>query len=591
MVDGLSIYMLGGMVRSIGPGAGILLIMSCFLYSGPQIVDADHQAEAMWYIGEGLQENMQFKYAIQTSDLKGIGDYNMTILFDDMKSDNWLTYFEVLANGSVTDAADIVLHGSNLSPLLNQSMTAAMQSHMKIYMNSVQLIGELAPKTEPRNLLASSWGGLACEGCPRIQPHDQENITVKAGTFNATLITYGERLRVWVVDGFPYPVKGVNKEFGSPSERTTYSFELLEVTYGVPENHFRKEVDKSSSEEQREPRIFGTVGATNCPSIGGILTNDFTDRSKSQKLPLCKLHEDVYFLIAPAYHGICPEIVGQWTDPVTGIEYMVPTPCDVPRSCDPEQSHNIFRIDALEVSRIQVFDSTGNQHNLTSKVNGITCGVNFSFESKKLELLVKGVPNTETHLEVDVPVRLLSGNYSMLVDGVSVPFKIVLPSLNDIPDTASLEQYRLKFASEQQFDRMIELIEKGYTKSYGVTFFVTDEIAAADAVKSAGGTVIYGANNTDMAANVPIRGIAVLGEHYAIDNIRIDGTLLRDDVQEVALIESTFSFPDEPSPLAERRIELIGTSVVPEFPVGVFGVATALLVTLILTTRWSIRQN
>jgi hypothetical protein len=178
---------------------------------------------------------MLVTYDIQRNENEHEKRYNLTVSFDG-KNENgdWLSEFEILDNEALL-VTEAVLRHTDLHPILIADNSSLLNPYVNDYIQSIKFLGFFSDKREPRDLEVSSWGGLACEGCPRVRPHELETISVPAGTFNATLVDYGVSFSIWVLDDFPYPIKGAIHKSSSPSNSVGYSFELLEATVdGVP---------------------------------------------------------------------------------------------------------------------------------------------------------------------------------------------------------------------------------------------------------------------------------------------------------------------------------------------------------------------
>jgi hypothetical protein len=181
-------------------------------------------------LGEGIQEQMLVTYDIHRNETGNVKRYNLTVSLDG-KNENgdWLSELKIVDNASLL-ATEVVLRDSDLHPIWMSDKSSLLNPYVNDYIQSIKFLGFFSDKKEPRDLEASSWGGLACEGCPRVRPYGLETVSVPAGEFNATLVDYGVFFSIWVLDDFPYPIKGIIHPSNSPSGNVGYSFELLEAT-------------------------------------------------------------------------------------------------------------------------------------------------------------------------------------------------------------------------------------------------------------------------------------------------------------------------------------------------------------------------
>lgn len=190
-----------------------------------------------WYLGEGAKENMQLKYRIERNETDSSRQYNLTVTFIEHKDNgDWLAAFQIAENMTAI-RTDVILGQSDLYPLKVLENSTDLVPYVKDYTQSIQLLGTFTSKRFAHSLHAGDWGGFACEGCPHLRPLTDNAISVPGGIFNATLINYASELNIWVVDEFPYPIKG---EF-YPSAKLSYTFELLSASVnGVPIPEFEQ---------------------------------------------------------------------------------------------------------------------------------------------------------------------------------------------------------------------------------------------------------------------------------------------------------------------------------------------------------------
>ena len=181
----------------------------------------------LWYLGEGATENMKLKYRVQYIDTNNGRPFYMTILFKEHeRSGDWLVNLQILDN--VTELGeDIVAGESDLSPLqILGSNSTLIKTYIDAYSHTLQYLAVYAPEVHPKSLLTDTWGKLACVGCPVPKLHSPEIISVSAGTFNTTVFYFGQRLNIWILDDFPYPVKGIAYT-DLANSTVIFSYELL----------------------------------------------------------------------------------------------------------------------------------------------------------------------------------------------------------------------------------------------------------------------------------------------------------------------------------------------------------------------------
>ena len=232
--------------KSIG---AIIAIISLILFlrstiqpdSFSAIAQNDDPTVGLWYVGEGLTRNMQLMYRLQYFDTNNGRPFDVTILFKEQnEARDWLTNFQIVLDNGTKLETDVLLKESDLSPTKILDNLSSTKTYIDAYSHTLQFLGAFGTRDFPVSLRVSSWGGLACEGCPKIQLRSPEKITIGAGIFNTTLIYYGQRLDIWVLDDFPYPLKGLLYT-GSANSTLVYSYELLEATVnGIPIPEFEQ---------------------------------------------------------------------------------------------------------------------------------------------------------------------------------------------------------------------------------------------------------------------------------------------------------------------------------------------------------------
>jgi hypothetical protein len=108
------------------------------------------------------------------------------------------------------------------------------------YRGSLQWLEAFTTQSQPLSLNAPSWGKIAAIGGEEVKPMGKESVTVPAGTYDDTTVVGWHRgqvdNKIWILDGFPYPVKAETfADVTSGTPPTLFRFELLETGMGRPE--------------------------------------------------------------------------------------------------------------------------------------------------------------------------------------------------------------------------------------------------------------------------------------------------------------------------------------------------------------------
>jgi len=215
-----------------------------------------YAADDLWYIGEGVSQNMYVKYQIQEFYTADRQPFMMTIYFKEKDPDgNWIAPTWVEYNDHVYEGT--LKLGSNLARLAGgDGVPSEMNQFLGGYDRSLQWLEAFTQQEQPKSLGASSWGKPACSGCDEIKPIGKEAVTVPAGTYNTTLVGWNMRQvenKLWIANEFPYPVKAQtygNATTGVPP--TQFMFDLIETGTGEPVIKIASDIPKSPLERQTD---------------------------------------------------------------------------------------------------------------------------------------------------------------------------------------------------------------------------------------------------------------------------------------------------------------------------------------------------
>jgi hypothetical protein len=196
-----------------------------------------------WYPGEGIRQDMYVKYRIQDFDTNNRQPYTLTLYFQQQDQDgNWIVPATVETNGRVLQGT--LKLSESMSPLAGGEVPQEMTDFIGGYQNSLIWLDAASSLFEPKSLTAASWGQIAAIGGQEVKPAGNQQVQFPgaqslcgAPSCDATLISWrkGVDSRVWVVNGFPFPVKAETyADVTTPPQPIQYSFELLETGSGQP---------------------------------------------------------------------------------------------------------------------------------------------------------------------------------------------------------------------------------------------------------------------------------------------------------------------------------------------------------------------
>jgi hypothetical protein len=202
-----------------------------------------YAADDLWYVGEGVKQDMYVKYRIQELDTVGDNPYNMTIYFKERQDGNWVAPTFVEYNGKVipgtlklADTMGVLSGGPGVPD--------EMRPFVSGYQGSLQWLDAFSTRAAPLSLKAGSWGKIASIGGAEIKPMGEQKVSFaaarslcQADSCDATLISWhkGVDNNIWVVNEFPFPVKAETfAEDVSGRSQYQFKFELLETGTGQP---------------------------------------------------------------------------------------------------------------------------------------------------------------------------------------------------------------------------------------------------------------------------------------------------------------------------------------------------------------------
>ena len=231
----------------------------------------DHPGE--WYVGEGLKQGDFFSYQLCHVDYKECADFQMDFWIEgDTKvgsEDKWL------AHAVVYDGNKIVKGTMELGKVAPEPTGGSneLSLYRGAFKTSIVWLSAFATSyggdggEGPKEFSKPSWGKIGNIGGEQIIPTAIEPVSTRGGYFDESVLvswkTGGAKSQVWVVDGFPFPVKAstwTHVSEGIPPQE--YKFELLDYQENVSTNPFSGIV--STAEEQ---------SALGCPSIDSLDTS------------------------------------------------------------------------------------------------------------------------------------------------------------------------------------------------------------------------------------------------------------------------------------------------------------------------------
>jgi hypothetical protein len=213
--------------------------------------------EGSWYAGEGLKQGDYFSYSMCYVDYKECTEFGLEMWIKGDKQVGSETKW--LAEVVVYDGNKIVVGEMELGKIAPEPTGGSEELglYRGAFKSSIVWLSAFATSDGshggkgPKEFSSVSWGKIGNIGGEQVIPMVIETITVPAGTWETVQVgwrTGGIDNKVWLVDGFPFPIKA--KTYTHVSEGippTEYEFELLDYQENLLEPPFKGEkstVDK-----------------------------------------------------------------------------------------------------------------------------------------------------------------------------------------------------------------------------------------------------------------------------------------------------------------------------------------------------------
>lgn len=238
----------------------VILVAPMLLLPGSPIGIQKAYADNNWYLGKGAKAGTYYTYKVQDHDTKEGQPFTMTIYFKQFDNNKgyWIApVYVVEPNGNVVNGT-FHLSDLDLSALGSSQIPVALRPYRSAYVNTLDWLASFVPKPG-QSLSAPYWGRLAAIGGSPIAPSGAAKVTVPAGTFDTTAISwhYGADNNIYVNPNIPYPVKAqafAAVTTGSPPIQ--FAFDLQSAGQGQPK------IPKSQIEAAKPPLTLQTGRGT-----------------------------------------------------------------------------------------------------------------------------------------------------------------------------------------------------------------------------------------------------------------------------------------------------------------------------------------
>ena len=201
-----------------------------------------------WFAGEGLKQGDLYSYAMCHIDYKECAEFEMDLWIKgditDGSEEKWLAEV-VVYDGNKLLKGQMELGKLAPEPTGGTSDLGVYRGAFKsslVWLSAFATGYDEGGKEGPKAFSDKSWGKIGNIGGEQVIPTAVEDVTVPEGTFESVLITWktgGYTSKVWIVDGFPFPVKAetwTHVSEGIPPPE--YQFQLLDYQENVQDDPF-----------------------------------------------------------------------------------------------------------------------------------------------------------------------------------------------------------------------------------------------------------------------------------------------------------------------------------------------------------------
>ena len=204
--------------------------------------------EGEWYAGEGLKQGDYFSYSMCHVDYKECSGFEMDLWIKGDKQvgseSKWLAEV-VVYDGNKRIVGEMELGKIAPEPTGGSEELGLYRGAFKssvAWLSAFATSDGSAGGKGPKAFTAASWGKIGNIGGEQVAPLAIETVVVPAGTWETVQVgwkTGGVASKVWIVDGFPFPIKA--KTYTHVSEGippTEYEFMLLDYKENVQQTPF-----------------------------------------------------------------------------------------------------------------------------------------------------------------------------------------------------------------------------------------------------------------------------------------------------------------------------------------------------------------
>ena len=257
--------------------------------------------DGSWYVGEGLKHGDFFSYSLCHVDYKECTPFELDMwIKGDVQSGSetkWLAEV-VVYDGNKRIVGEMELGKIAPEPTGGSEELGVYRGAFKssvAWLSAFATSDDRAGGKGPKEFSQVSWGKIGNIGGEQVMPSGIETISITSGTWDTVLVSWktgGSTSEVWVVDGFPFPIKAST---------------LTHVSEGIPPPEYKFELLDYKEYVQQSP--FEGITSTSDEFLSqGCDTN--VEKSTAIKKPTTNYQYQVYVFYGPE-------------DPVQGCEMQL----------------------------------------------------------------------------------------------------------------------------------------------------------------------------------------------------------------------------------------------------------------------------
>lgn len=203
--------------------------------------------DGTWYVGEGLKKGDYFEYSVCQLDLKDCAPMTMKFwIRGDIKKGSetlWDTVM-VVEDGNKISKGTMALGKASPEPV---SQSDNLFQYSRAFKSSLSWLSAFATADSddyvhgPKAFKSRAWGKIGAIGGAQLIPLRSEKVAVPGGVFDSVVVGWysGNNNEIWVVDGFPFPVKALTYAWvTSGIAPVQFQFQLLDYEEDVKTDPF-----------------------------------------------------------------------------------------------------------------------------------------------------------------------------------------------------------------------------------------------------------------------------------------------------------------------------------------------------------------